>query len=328
MSVQGYFFNAVKNGNIYDRTYNAEDFTKYLDKVISNGVFMIPSTSLQVVANNGMSVAVKSGQGWIDGHKIINTADYILEVDNADVVLNRIDRVVFYADYQSREMGIKIIKGANAVTPVAPALTRDTNTYEMCLAEITILKQTTSITQSVITDTRANNNICGWGTGLVREVDTSTLFTQWQTAYEEANKKYTTSLDNLLKDSKNKSDTQLEASKGEFDNAISFYQNQAETQLKAIEDEFKNIKANLTVPKLTEYKTEYTTTTANETAINIGVSNYVVDIDIIQVYVNGFRLMDSEFTKTQSKVTLRTPLSVIGTQVEIIVIKSVVQTNL
>ena len=328
MSVQGYFFNAVKNGNIYDRTYNAEDFTKYLDKVISNGVFMIPSTSLQVVANNGMSVAVKSGQGWIDGHKIINTADYILEVDNADVVLNRIDRVVFYADYQSREMGIKIIKGANAVTPVAPALTRDTNTYEMCLAEITILKQTTSITQSVITDTRANNNICGWVTGLVREVDTSTLFTQWQTAYEEANKKYTTSLDNLLKDSKNKSDTQLEASKGEFDNAISFYQNQAETQLKAIEDEFKNIKANLTVPKLTEYKTEYTTTTANETAINIGVSNYVVDIDIIQVYVNGFRLMDSEFTKTQSKVTLRTPLSVIGTQVEIIVIKSVVQTNL
>ena len=328
MSVQGYFFNAVKNGNIYDRTYNAEDFTKYLDKVISNGVFMIPSTSLQVVANNGMSVAVKSGQGWIDGHKIINTADYILEVDNADVVLNRIDRVVFYADYQSREMGIKIKKGANAVTPVAPALTRDTNIYEMCLAEITILKQTTSITQSVITDTRANSNICGWVTGLIREVDTSTLFTQWQTAYEEANKKYTTSLDNLIKDSKNKSDTQLEASKGEFDNAISFYQNQATIQLKAIEDEFKNIKANLTVPKLTEYKTEYITTTANETAINIGVSNYVVDIDIIQVYVNGFRLMDSEFTKTQSKITLRTPLSVIGTQVEIIVIKSVVQTNL
>lgn len=328
MSVQGYFFNAVKNGNIYDRTYNAEDFTKYLDKVISNGVFMIPSTSLQVVANNGMSVAVKSGQGWIDGHKIINTADYILEVDNADVVLNRIDRVVFCVDYQSREMGIKIKKGANAVTPVAPALTRDTNIYEMCLAEITILKQTTSITQSVITDTRANNNICGWVTGLIREVDTSTLFTQWQTAYEEANKKYTTSLDNLLNDSKNKSDKQLEESKGKFDNAISFYQNQATAQLKAIEDEFKNIKENLTVPKLTEYKTEYTTTTANETAINIGVSNYVVDIDIIQVYVNGFRLMDSEFTKTQSKITLRTPLSVIGTQVEIIVIKSVVQTNL
>lgn len=185
MAVNGYFFNAVNEGGVYDRTYTAEDVTSYLNQIVGNGVFPVPSNQLQVRASSGMTVIVGAGEGWIDGHKLVNTADMELTLDNADAILNRIDRIIFYADYNTREMGIEVIKGTAAATPTAPALTRNTSRYEMSLATITVNKQITSITQSMITDTRANSNVCGWVAGLIQQVDTSTLFVQWQTAYSD-----------------------------------------------------------------------------------------------------------------------------------------------
>lgn len=185
MAVNGFFFNAVNEGGVYDRTYTAEDVTSWLNQIVGNGVFPVPSNQLQVRASSGMTVIVGAGEGWIDGHKLENTADMELTLDNADAILNRIDRIVFYADYNAREMGIEVIKGTAAATPTAPELTRNTSRYEMSLATITVNKQITSITQSMITDTRANSNVCGWVAGLIQQVDTSTLFVQWQTAYAD-----------------------------------------------------------------------------------------------------------------------------------------------
>ena len=186
MAIKGYFFNAVKDseGN-YDRLYNAQDVTSYLDKIVGSGVFPNPSTNLQVMASSGMNIVVKAGQGWINGHKMINTADMPLTIAGSDVLLNRIDRVIFYADYTTREMGIEVLQGTSATTPVAPALTRNDSRIEYSLATITINKQVTAISQSMITDTRPNSNVCGWVQGLVQQADTSTLFTQWETAYTE-----------------------------------------------------------------------------------------------------------------------------------------------
>lgn len=183
MAINGYFFNAVESGGVYDRVYSAEDFSSYLDQMVGNGVFPTPSTQLQVRADTGMQIIVGSGQGWINGHKLINTADLPLTVANSDVLLNRIDLVIFYADFINREMGIEILQGTAAAQPTAPQLTRNTNRYEMCLAQITINKQTSEITQAMITDTRADSSVCGWVAGLIQQVDTSTLFIQWQTAY-------------------------------------------------------------------------------------------------------------------------------------------------
>lgn len=185
MAVNGYFFNAVQEGGVYDRTYTAEDLTNYLNQLVGNGVFPVPSTQLQVRADSGMGIIVAAGEGWINGHKLVNTADMPLTLDSADALLNRIDRVIFYADFVNREMGISVLKGTGATTPTAPALTRNASRYEMSLATITVNKQITTITQSMITDTRANNDVCGWVAGLIQQVDTSTLFVQWQTAYAD-----------------------------------------------------------------------------------------------------------------------------------------------
>lgn len=185
MAIKDYFFNATESGGEYDREYNAEDITSYLDKVVSSGVLPKPSTNLQVVATGGMNITVKAGQGFIDGHKMINTADMPLVVSSPDVVLDRIDRVIFYVDYNTRTMGIEILEGTPAVSPSAPALTRTENRVEYSLATIRVVKQATAITQTNITDTRADSSVCGWVQGLIQQVDTETLFVQWQTAYQE-----------------------------------------------------------------------------------------------------------------------------------------------
>lgn len=185
MAINGLFFDAELVDGEFDREYSSSDFSKYLNQLVGNGVFPVPSTQLQVRASTGMQTIVAAGEGWIDGHKLINTADLILTHDPADALLGRIDRVIFFCDYTSREMGIEVKKGTNALTPVAPELTRNLTRYEMCLAEIPIPKQTTSITQSMITDTRPNSTICGWVAALIDQIDTSTMFVQWQTAYSD-----------------------------------------------------------------------------------------------------------------------------------------------
>ncbi len=185
MAIKSYFFNAVQSGGTYDRIYNAEDVTSYLDKLVGNGVFPNPSTNLQVRQSSGMNVVVKAGQGWINGHKIINTSDLVLSIDASDVLLNRIDAVIFYVDYDSRTMGISVKKGTVAQSPSAPAMTRNNSRYECCLARIKVNKQITAITTAMITDTRGNSNLCGYVQGLIQQVGTTTLFEQFQAAFDE-----------------------------------------------------------------------------------------------------------------------------------------------
>lgn len=186
MAINSYFFNAMRNSQgIYDRVYNAQDVTSYLDKIVGSGVFPNPSTNLQVMANSGFNIIVKAGSGWINGHKMVNSIDYPITLANSDVLLDRIDRVVFYVDYSLRTMGIDVLQGTPATNPSAPAITRNETRVEYSLATISVKAQAVSITQANITDTRGNSSVCGWVQGLIQQVSTDTLFTQWQTAFND-----------------------------------------------------------------------------------------------------------------------------------------------
>ena len=46
------------------------------------------------------------------------------------------------------------------------------------MAEVTVAKQTTSITKTNITDTRLDSSLCGVVQGLIQQVDTGKLFDQ------------------------------------------------------------------------------------------------------------------------------------------------------
>ena len=184
MAIQSYFFNAVLDGGVYDRTYNAEDVTSYLDLLVGNGVFPNPSSQLKVRASSGMNVIVGAGSGWINGYKLVNTADLVVAISASDVLLNRIDRVIFFVDWTSRTMGITVKTGTLAESPSAPSLTRTSSRYEMALADITVNKQTSAITTSMIKDRRGNSSLCGYVQGLIQQVDTTDLWEQQQAQFD------------------------------------------------------------------------------------------------------------------------------------------------
>lgn len=184
MAIESYFFNAVETGGVYDRTYNAEQFCSWLDQIVGNGVFADPSTNLQVLADSGMSIIVKAGEAWIYGHKMVADADEYFALDASDVALDRIDSVIVYCDWSTRDMGIEVKKGTAASTPTAPSLVQTRGTrFELRLANIAVTHQTTTIVQADITDTRGGSD-CGYVAGLISQLDTATLFAQWQDAFD------------------------------------------------------------------------------------------------------------------------------------------------
>ena len=182
MAVTYGFFNSV-NG---DRTYNADQISNYFLKLISNGVFATPSNAMQVQATSGLNVKVTAGWGFINCKWICNDNDYNLQLDAADLMLNRIDRVVMRLDNSTpvRSISIAIKTGTTATTPTAPALTRSGDVYELSLAQIYVAANATSITQSNITDERPNTDLCGFVTGLIDQIDTTNLFAQFTDSFD------------------------------------------------------------------------------------------------------------------------------------------------
>lgn len=183
MAVTYGFFNSL-NG---DRTYNADQMSEYFKGLVSDGVYESVGNALQVLASAtpDMNVNVQTGRALIDCKWCENDAVLTLPITAAHVTLNRYTAVVVQLDYTNRLISITTVDGTPATTPTKPAMTNTTVLKQICLAYVYVAAGVTSISQSAITDTRANTNICGWVTGLIEQVDTSTLFLQWQTAYQD-----------------------------------------------------------------------------------------------------------------------------------------------
>ena len=172
------FFNSVE----HDRKYFAEDFARHLKKYFTNGVF---NNELAVVANNDMSITIKTGDANIEGYRYTNTTDLKKGIEVADGTLKRIDNVVLRLDLTNRLISAQIIKGTYSDTPSAPALVRSTTTYDIKLAEITVNNSVTSITQSAIKDTRQDTNLCGIVASTVKTLDITDVYNQLYTKYNE-----------------------------------------------------------------------------------------------------------------------------------------------
>lgn len=175
------FFNSVKG----DRKYKAEEMAEYFGSFIGNGVFPNPAINLMVQASVNMQVAIRAGKAWLNGYFFYNTTDTTLELDTADGVLKRIDRVVVRWSLTNRTISLAVKKGANASSPTAPVLQRDADIYEIALADIAISNGVVEITQSNITDLRYNSELCGMVTQTVQTIDTSQLSAQLEAWFNE-----------------------------------------------------------------------------------------------------------------------------------------------
>lgn len=182
MAVTYGFFDSIQG----DRVYNADDISNYFLKLISNGVFATPSNAMQVQANNGMTVGVTAGWGFINCKWVNNSTTYLVTLDTPDVALPRIDRIVMRLD---KSVGVRSIvitnkTGTPSANPTAPALQRSGNIYELSLAQIAVGADVSEITQADITDERPDTDLCGFVTGLIDQIDTTNLFAQFTSAFD------------------------------------------------------------------------------------------------------------------------------------------------
>lgn len=186
MAVTYGFFNAVQQSDgSYDRTYNADQISTYFEGLVSDGVYENVGDAMQVVASTGMQVQVKSGRMLIGSRWLKNDAAYPITISSAHVTLNRYTAIVARLDLTARTIELVAKDGENASEPAKPEMTNSQTVKEMCLAYVYVERGATAISQSNIEDCRADNNVCGWVTGIIQQVDTSKLYLQWQTAYEE-----------------------------------------------------------------------------------------------------------------------------------------------
>ena len=130
---------------------------------ILNGVFINPVDGLMVTAHGGMTVNVKPGGAIIEGAVFKESNNRQITLSPASS-LPRIDRIVLRFDTAEdrRDIDIYLKEGVAATNPVAQDLIRESNYYELAIADIVIPARATSIESVNIYDTRMDSNLCGW----------------------------------------------------------------------------------------------------------------------------------------------------------------------
>lgn len=182
----GFFNSEVLADGSYDRVYTADTFAQYFSQFIGNGVYPNPTTQLQVtqLTTPSMGVSVLAGNAFINGYWY-KTTGKTLQLSSANGSTSRYDLIVLRLDYTTRSIYLDVIEGDSSVSPVIPSITRDSERYELALARIKVNAATVEITNSLITDLRPDNSVCGFVTGVVDQIETTDLFKQYNSAFEE-----------------------------------------------------------------------------------------------------------------------------------------------
>jgi hypothetical protein len=173
---------------VFDRAETSELFALFFSKLVTNGVLAKPATCFQVLAgDSGLAIKVQPGFGMVNGRFAYDNAEALINLDKAPTSYSRIDRVVLRCNYLNRLCEIIVKAGTAASSPVAPELLQPTSGdyYELGLATIKVSANQTVLTQSAITDTRADSSVCGYITQLIDSIDTSVFFAQFQAFYDE-----------------------------------------------------------------------------------------------------------------------------------------------
>jgi hypothetical protein len=180
------FFDAVYDSDTgtYDRTYTAEQMSLYFKGLVSDGVIANVGNMMAVTPGSGMAVQVGTGRMLIDSRWLQNSSALSISISAAHATLNRKDIIVARLDYSGRTIGIIAKTGTAEASPTAPGIVRNSEYFEMELAEIYVSAGATAITAANITDKRADTSVCGYVTGLVDQIDTTNMWEQLQADFE------------------------------------------------------------------------------------------------------------------------------------------------
>ena len=144
--------------------YSAEDVATYLCTRTS-GVYS-KETNFAVSNTGTRQITVAPGLAWINyddfkGVSVCSREENVLTVPEADNTLNRVDRVVLQFDTSENITAIKLKTGTPAVAAQPPDILQNHNQYELGLCTISVPAGSTAVTAADITDTRADETVCG-----------------------------------------------------------------------------------------------------------------------------------------------------------------------
>ena len=174
------FFNSLND----DRLYNADTFNTYFEGLISDsGVYANVGDKLVVNPGEGLEVLVGSGKAHVNRHWVRLSASETLTVTTAHNLFARYDAVTLRWNANTRDVTLQVVAGTPSSNPAKPEPTRDSMNYEIVLAYVLVPANAVSLSSANIYDQRDNTSVCGYITGLVDQVDISTLFAQYEARF-------------------------------------------------------------------------------------------------------------------------------------------------
>ena len=181
-------------------TYDAEDVSTYLCTRTS-GVYS-KDTNYAVSVTGARQITVAPGLAWVNyddfkGVSACSREAVALTIPDADSTLPRIDRVVLQFDTAANLTAVKLKTGTPAAAPEPPAILQNHNQYELGLCTVSVPAGSSVVTAADITDTRADEAVCGVMRDGVTGIPTEQLVAQWQAAQAAQMAQGTEKLDRL-----------------------------------------------------------------------------------------------------------------------------------
>lgn len=177
------FFDAIEiSPGVYDRVYAADAMSNPYKRIISDGIFPSEANNdFKVIADVGLAVQVKAGQGmfWSKWFELTQAQTIEVPVNESDY--DRIDSVIVQVNTGLRLGRVGYRTGEPAADPVPPTLVNEGSIREWRIANVTVLSNVSAITNNYISDRRGiETPFCA---SLIQTLNTEQLFTQWDAIF-------------------------------------------------------------------------------------------------------------------------------------------------
>ena len=176
---------AKEFGYFPDEAYGPDDFTNYFRDFYSNGIKAEDTSYFAVTEKSRMTLTVRKGIAYIDGHFYRPPADLTVTLAESDTEFDRIDLIEVKCNYVTNKVYVDVITGEPSGTPTIPHLQRNATAYCLGLAAVTVAANASEITQADIKDLRFDTNYCGVVVGKINTISTTDLFAQYQRTWDD-----------------------------------------------------------------------------------------------------------------------------------------------
>jgi hypothetical protein len=160
----------------WDRDYLASQWQEFMQMFLGNGVFVSPVNQCKVIPGTGLTVIVTPGWAFINGSWYHNNANLVINLSPNTTSSSRIDSIKLRYSDSTRSINALGFTGETT-------LVRGESVYDLKIAEVTVPVGAVTISAANITDTRSNENVCGFVKGLVDVIDTNDLFSQFDAIF-------------------------------------------------------------------------------------------------------------------------------------------------